>query len=629
MTTVDLAGLRPLVHDARVVALGEAAHNVTELHELRDQVLRMLVELGFTALVLESGFAEGLAVDAWVQGGPGAVEEVAGRSISYGFGHSAAVHTQLDWMREHGGLRFYGMDVAGGSTSPGSAVRELLARIEPAPGDADLLRRADLGGRVEAAVRYAGLTDRARRTLHADLRALAARGSASADPVAQRLAASVLAFAEGQDRDAFMAETVQWVLEREDRVLVGAHNGHVQRTPYDGRPTLGSLLSASLGSGLVVVGTTYASGPRVQITDRSDRPFDWSVSLGEDGPSPVLPADRAFDRVVALGEVHRVPGAFERLRREVDAPYPPTRTVDTVYRPGRCGRAGPVPLARGRGRGGARLAAAPGRGRDRDHPRRAGPLRAARPGREVRRRRAPRAAQARRRSVVPAGRRCAGDLGRAARGRQHGGCAGTGGGAVLVRTVAGRKPAGLRRVRRRQRAQHDPPGGRRVGPASPGASAGAAQRLGGRSLLAAGQRRLLVPRVDRDAGGVRTGDLPPRRRERSDRGRARAGPGGLARVHAGAALAGRSLAGGGTPCRQPGARGGPGPACAGQRVAALRHRLHRDRRRPRRRRPLRRGHRPWAPPVAAWSRSLSTRRRPATRRAGPSWSPKGRRCCAR
>lgn len=330
MTEVDLAGLRPLVRDARVVALGEAAHNVTELHEVRDELFRMLVNLGFTALVLESGFAEGLAVDAWVHGGPGEVAAVAGEGISYGFGHSPAVHAQLGWMRERGGLRFYGMDVAGASTSPGPAVRELLVRLEPEPGDDALLRRADLGRRVEAAVRYAGLSDEDRKRLHADLRILADRGSAGVDPVAQRLAASVRAFADGQDRDVFMAETVRWVLEREERVLVGAHNGHVQRTPYDGRPTLGSLLSAALGPELVVVGTTWASGPRVEITDLSDRPFDWAVSLAGNAPAPALPGAGAFDHVLALGEVHRVPGAFERLRAELAAPYPPTRTVDVV-----------------------------------------------------------------------------------------------------------------------------------------------------------------------------------------------------------------------------------------------------------------------------------------------------------
>lgn len=326
---VDLAALRTAIGDARVVALGEAGHNITELHELRDDLFRVLVEdLGFTALVLESGFAEGLELDAWVRGGPGSVESAAA-GISYGFGHSAVVHRQLSWLRSRGGVRVYGMDVPGGSTSPGPAVRALLARIPAGTGDSDLLRRSDLGGRVEAAVRWAGLSGPARERLLADLRALAARGSAVGDPVAERLAASVLAFADGQDRDRFMADTVRWVLEREERVLVSAHDGHVQRTPYDGLPTLGGLLADALGEDLVAIGTTFTSGPAVRITDRSPRPFDWAVALEEGVPGPGLD-DRAFDVVLDLGEVHRVPGAFERLRRELAAPYPPTRTVDAV-----------------------------------------------------------------------------------------------------------------------------------------------------------------------------------------------------------------------------------------------------------------------------------------------------------
>ncbi len=70
-----LDAVRDLVGDARVVALGEGAHNITEFHEFRDRLFRLLVrDLGFSALVTESGFAEGLAVDAGctaVRGRPG------------------------------------------------------------------------------------------------------------------------------------------------------------------------------------------------------------------------------------------------------------------------------------------------------------------------------------------------------------------------------------------------------------------------------------------------------------------------------------------------------------------------------------------------------------------------------
>jgi prolyl oligopeptidase len=326
----DLAALRDLAAGARVVALGEAAHNVADLHELRDRVFRMLVaEHGFTALVLESGFAEGLDLQRWVAGGPGPVEQAAREGVSYGFGEAAEVHRQLGWMRAHGGLRVYGMDVSGASTSPGPAVRALLARLSREPGDDELLIRADLGGRVEAAVRWAGRTEAEQERLRDDLRALAARGLRSRDAVAERLAAAVLAFADDGDRDAFMAATVRWILEREERLLVSAHNGHVQRTPWDGRPALGGLLAPVLGDELLVVGTTYSSGPAVRITDRSPRPFDWAVALEEGVPAPALP-DGGFDLVLDLGEVRRVPGAFERLRAELVAPYPPTRTVDAV-----------------------------------------------------------------------------------------------------------------------------------------------------------------------------------------------------------------------------------------------------------------------------------------------------------
>ncbi|WP_436698630.1 prolyl oligopeptidase family serine peptidase [Nocardioides sp. BYT-33-1] len=326
---VDLAGVRAAIGDARVVALGEAGHNIAELHELRDELFRMLAELGFTALVLESGFAEGLALDRWVAGGPGAVEDVAREAISYGFGNADQVHRQLAWMRSHGGLRVYGMDVAGGATSPGPAVRELLDRIPARADDPDLARRSDLGGRVEAAIRWAARDDAERDRLRADLRALAARGLTTGDPVDARLAASLLAFADEQDRDAFMADTVRWVLGREHRILVSAHNGHVQRVPYDGLPTVGSLLADELGDDLLVVGTTFATGPAVRIADRSARPFDWEVAL-EEGVAGPEPADGAFDLVLRLGEVHRVPGAFERLRRELGAPFPPARTGDDV-----------------------------------------------------------------------------------------------------------------------------------------------------------------------------------------------------------------------------------------------------------------------------------------------------------
>ncbi|MFI6925394.1 erythromycin esterase family protein [Nonomuraea spiralis] len=376
----DARTVRDLVGDARVVAVGEGAHNVPEFYRLKDRLFRILVrELGFTAFVMESGFAEGLAVDAWVHGGPGQVEAVARDGITYRFGECEPMRRQLDWMRrrnsgEPAKVSFYGMDLPGSSTSPGPAVRACLARMPARPGDEELLRLSDLGGRTEAAVRYAAMPADARARLLAGLRDLAGRAFPLGDPVLRRCAASLLAFAEeGEEavppdgpypRERFMAETVAWVLEREERIVVSAHNSHVRRTPFHGRPTLGGLLAPSLGAGLVVIGSTYGHGPEVRFTQRSPRPYDCDVSLvtrtlppncvetpldrlgppvtvvdlrrapgelfdGIDGTlasgglDPVDDFPAAYDALIHVRRVGRVPGAFERLRAEFGSAAPP------------------------------------------------------------------------------------------------------------------------------------------------------------------------------------------------------------------------------------------------------------------------------------------------------------------
>ncbi|MEV6008942.1 erythromycin esterase family protein [Streptomyces sp. NPDC051976] len=367
------AAVRAVVGDARVVALGEGAHSVTEFYEQRHSLFRLLVEeLGFTALVLESGFAEGLAVDAWVRGGDGDVEAVAREGVSYRFGECEPMRRQLGWLRATGGVRFYGMDLPGSSTSPGPAVRACLERLPAWPGDAELLRLSDLGGRSEAAVRSAWLPAADRQRLMDGLLALYGRALRDGDDTAVRCAESLRAFvadaAAGQlparqpyPREEFMADTVRWILEREQRVLVSAHNAHVRRTPLHGRPMLGALLAAELGPELKVIGMTYGSGPEVRITPRSPRPFDWEVSLRErelapeslearlerlpggpellvdtrqvppgffdgvtgtqvgGGLDPLDDVPAAFDALLHVRHVTRVPGAFERLRDELEA----------------------------------------------------------------------------------------------------------------------------------------------------------------------------------------------------------------------------------------------------------------------------------------------------------------------
>jgi erythromycin esterase len=66
-------------------------------------------------------------------------------------------------------------------------------------------------------------------------------------------------------REAAIADTVEWILRRADRIVLAAHNGHIQRWPgtLPGMPpvtTMGLQLADRLGDDYLVIGTTTGTG---------------------------------------------------------------------------------------------------------------------------------------------------------------------------------------------------------------------------------------------------------------------------------------------------------------------------------------------------------------------------------
>lgn len=100
----DPSAIADLVGDAAVVAIGENNHGVREFGALRTRLVRHLVrELGFGVVALESGYAEGFLVDAWVRGGPGAVEDLARDGFTFRAGDAPEMQALVAGLREHRG----------------------------------------------------------------------------------------------------------------------------------------------------------------------------------------------------------------------------------------------------------------------------------------------------------------------------------------------------------------------------------------------------------------------------------------------------------------------------------------------------------------------------------------------
>lgn len=292
----DLGWLDRVVGDARVVAIGESEHYTHEYLALRHRLTRYLVERhGFGTVAMETGFVEGWLVDGWVRDGGSELQDVMANGLTSLMGLWTEIRGLLEWMRDQS-VRFYGIDLGGSNVSllPGlAAVTAYLAEADPAyrvdPGireTAAAFSARSPFGIPEAMAGYPGLAHERREGLTAGLADLRARLTSRRLEYVRRTGAEdyeralhtmhLTAAIDAQFRDlargvpfaehreTAIAGTVEWVLAREGRVVLAAHNGHVQRSPCTmpgvAEASAGMYLADRLREDYVVIGTTAGAG---------------------------------------------------------------------------------------------------------------------------------------------------------------------------------------------------------------------------------------------------------------------------------------------------------------------------------------------------------------------------------
>ncbi|ASO23123.1 erythromycin esterase [Actinoalloteichus hoggarensis] len=331
----DLEPLREIVGDARVVAVGENAHFVQEFGLLQQRIVRFLAErCGFTVLAVEFGFSEGVVADAGLAAETSRTAETtdAGRTSAHrtdseplggrvvdGVGGAVLRRLRRHNRTSTATLRFAGIDIpqAGGSLRPAlDPVADYLRAVDP---DAlplviaalEISDRIAGASAAAAAPAWGRLASAEQDALTAALRRLLLRFTAAAPMYEARgdrhrydvalrrveaachadhmframhgLFAGVPQPADLSVRESFMAESVRWHLERSDpeaRLVLVAHNNHVQRTPvsFDGVLTalpMGLYLHRMLGRDYRVIALTHTAdhAPEMYPDETADLGF--------------------------------------------------------------------------------------------------------------------------------------------------------------------------------------------------------------------------------------------------------------------------------------------------------------------------------------------------------------------
>ena len=111
----DLQPLKPVIHDARIVELGEATHGTREFFQLKHRMVEFLAsQMGFTIFSIEANMPEAYRLNDYVLNGAGDPKELL-KGMYFWTWNTQEVLDMILWMREFnkagGRLQFTGFDM--------------------------------------------------------------------------------------------------------------------------------------------------------------------------------------------------------------------------------------------------------------------------------------------------------------------------------------------------------------------------------------------------------------------------------------------------------------------------------------------------------------------------------------
>ena len=111
----DMQPLKAIIGDARIVALGEAAHLNRDFSRVKHRIVEFLVnEMDFTVFAIEATFAGALELNDYILTGNGDPKRALG-ALVYPAWTTEAILDMVNWMREYNAthekkVKFYGFD---------------------------------------------------------------------------------------------------------------------------------------------------------------------------------------------------------------------------------------------------------------------------------------------------------------------------------------------------------------------------------------------------------------------------------------------------------------------------------------------------------------------------------------
>lgn len=273
----DLAPLKKLVGNARIVALGEGTHGTKEFFQMKHRLTELLAsEMGFTHFAIEANMPESYRVNDFVLYGKGEPKELL-QGMYFWTWNTQEVLDMILWMRQlnqsgKGRIQFLGFDMQTAKVAAGIA-RDFVTKAEPGyaatldPAFAAVEKSFETMRQARSADSSVKASAQAARDVlsHLESRRVAYLERFKREEVDwaiqnARVVAQAAENVSGErPRDQSMADNVAWILDQApagSKIVLWAHNAHVSRQPG----AMGAYLAERFGKEMVVLGFAMDRG---------------------------------------------------------------------------------------------------------------------------------------------------------------------------------------------------------------------------------------------------------------------------------------------------------------------------------------------------------------------------------
>jgi len=296
----DLNLLKQVVGKAEVVCLGESRHDIHEQFKLKHRLIKYLVErMNFTTFILEASLPYSNRINDYILNGNGNIDEIMSNMPGWFLWDTKEMKEILIWLKDYNQNRendrkinFYGIDIV----SPNNALDQIFEYLQKVDKpyydkiqDKKFARNIIVDNRWQQSLQhYSELSEEEKQILiknytdlyqHIKQNATNYTANSSKKYYDWILKLSYSAneannmFTEtdrlkmGLIRDNAMANIVLWIKERNEKLIVWAHNVHIAKSqftmnmfPENPIKGMGYILNQELKNKMISIGASFDRG---------------------------------------------------------------------------------------------------------------------------------------------------------------------------------------------------------------------------------------------------------------------------------------------------------------------------------------------------------------------------------